>query len=128
MTTTETQFQTELRTVVDEIYTMLCKKNAKYGDSALNPKRIFSKADTIEQIKVRIDDKLSRLANQASGEDEDVEMDLIGYLLIMRVAKRRLSTGQIDLVTSIDMASIIGTGGVTQNNAKDNNIALKTPF
>lgn len=39
---------------------MLLAKNAAYGNSALEPVRIFSKADPTEQIRVRIDDKLSR--------------------------------------------------------------------
>ena len=42
----------------------------------------------MEQIRVRIDDKLSRLARgQAAGED--VVLDLIGYLVLLRVAERR---------------------------------------
>jgi hypothetical protein len=66
---------------------MLIEKNHAYGDSALDPVRIFSKADPVEQIKVRIDDKLSRLARGAAA-GEDVERDLIGYLVLLRVARR----------------------------------------
>jgi hypothetical protein len=40
---------------------MLLEKNAKYGNSALEPIRCFSRADPVEQIRVRLDDKLSRL-------------------------------------------------------------------
>jgi heavy metal translocating P-type ATPase len=36
----------------DAIKAMLLEKNAAYGDSALDPLRIFSKADPVEQIKV----------------------------------------------------------------------------
>lgn len=72
---------------------MLVKKNEAYGDSALNPRRIFSRADPLEQIKVRLDDKLSRLANSKDGEvdsfGEDVEKDLLGYLILLRVARAR---------------------------------------
>lgn len=73
----------------DEIKLMLLEKNAKYGDSALNPARIFSKADPVEQIRVRIDDKLSRI--RTSGEqlsDEDTARDLVGYLVLLLVAKK----------------------------------------
>jgi hypothetical protein len=70
----------------DEIKAMLLMKNRKYGDSALNPIRIFSKADSIEQIKVRIDDKLNRLKNRQNDEDEDVINDLIGYLILLKIA------------------------------------------
>lgn len=72
----------------DEIKEMLLGKNRKYGNSALDPVRIFSKADPIEQINVRIDDKLSRIASAQSDEDEDVEKDLVGYLILKRVARK----------------------------------------
>lgn len=68
---------------------MLVEKNAKYGDSALNPIRIFSKAGPIEQIKDRIDDKLNRLMKGSGDEDEDVVADLLGYLVLLRIAERR---------------------------------------
>jgi len=66
---------------------MLLAKNEAYGDSALDPVRIFSKADPIEQIYVRIDDKLSRLARGGDFGTEDTEFDLIGYLILLRVAR-----------------------------------------
>lgn len=66
---------------------MLLEKNRAYGNSALDPLRIFSKADPEEQIRVRIDDKLSRLA-RGSSAGEDVELDLVGYLVLLRVARR----------------------------------------
>jgi len=70
-----------------EVERLLLAKNAAYGNSALQPVRIFSKADAVEQLRVRIDDKLSRLARgQAAGED--VTLDLIGYLVLLRVAEK----------------------------------------
>jgi len=38
---------------------------------------------------VRIDDKLSRLA-RGRGDTEDTELDLLGYLVLRRIARRRL--------------------------------------
>jgi hypothetical protein len=70
----------------DKIKAMLLEKNRKYGNSAINPKRIFSNADPIEQINVRIDDKLSRIAAGQTDDTEDAETDLIGYLIIKKVA------------------------------------------
>jgi hypothetical protein len=81
--------ETEIKEVCDEIKDLLVEKNRKYGDSALSPSRIFSKSDAVEQIKVRIDDKLTRLRNQQSDEDEDVVKDLIGYLVLLRIAQSR---------------------------------------
>lgn len=70
----------------DHVKAMLIAKNKKYGDSALNPIRVFSKADTKEQIRVRIDDKLNRIINRKNDEDEDVILDLIGYLILYQIA------------------------------------------
>lgn len=59
----------------------------KYGDSAINPNRIFSKASPVEQILVRIDDKLNRIMKGKGliHDDEDVIMDLIGYLVLLKI-------------------------------------------
>lgn len=70
---------------------MLIQKNEAYGDAALNPVRIFSKSDTLEQLKVRIDDKLSRLA-RGEFAGEDVIHDLLGYLVIYRIQMNRTNT------------------------------------
>jgi hypothetical protein len=67
---------------------LLLEKNRKYGDSAINPVRIFSQADAVEQINVRIDDKLSRISSAQADDHEDAELDLIGYLILKRVAQR----------------------------------------
>lgn len=84
-----TQSQQDIVSACDEIKNLLLEKNRKYGDSALNPVRVFSKADPVEQIKVRLDDKISRLRNQQSDDDEDVTLDLLGYLILLRVAQKR---------------------------------------
>jgi hypothetical protein len=81
-----TQSQQDIAQVCNQIRELLLEKNRKYGDSALNPVRVFSKASTLEQLKVRIDDKLSRLQNAQDDEDEDVTSDLIGYLVLYKVA------------------------------------------
>lgn len=72
----------------DALKQMLVEKNRAYGNSALDPVRIFSKAAPVEQILVRIDDKLSRLSRgHAAGED--VEQDLLGYLILLRIARKQ---------------------------------------
>lgn len=83
------QFIRDLDLVLDELRFMLIEKNRKYGDAALNPVRIMSKADATEQLKVRMDDKLNRIMNQQTDEDEDVFKDLSGYLVIYHIAKLR---------------------------------------
>lgn len=84
--------QVVISEVCDEIKELLLAKNKAYGNSALDPVRIFSKASAIEQINVRIDDKLSRLV-RGHAVGEDVEFDLIGYLVLKRVW-RKLNEGQ----------------------------------
>jgi hypothetical protein len=70
-----------------EIAHMLIDKNISYGNSALEPARIFSTADATEQLKVRIDDKLNRVKNnQGYAGDNDID-DLIGYLILYKIAK-----------------------------------------
>lgn len=71
----------------DAIKAMLLAKNEAYGNSALDPLRVFSRADSAEQIRVRIDDKLSRLS-RGSAAGEDTITDLIGYLVLLRIAER----------------------------------------
>jgi hypothetical protein len=85
--TIERTFEDKIREITNGIADMLLNKNEKYGNSALEPKRIFSKASSVEQILVRIDDKLSRISNQNDDEDEDVINDLIGYLILLKIAK-----------------------------------------
>lgn len=77
----------EILNVVKNVANILIDKNRKYGNAALQPKRIFSRTNLIEQLNIRIDDKLSRIANQQEDEDEDAELDLIGYLILKRVCK-----------------------------------------
>ena len=80
-------FDTALHNVLYDIGEMLRQKNRKYGNSALNPIRVFSKADTREQLLVRMDDKLSRIRTAAPGDEEDAIQDLIGYLILMRTGE-----------------------------------------
>lgn len=89
MSEKQEQFIKDLDTVLGNIRELLIEKNRKYGDSALSPSRIFSRASSKEQLKVRIDDKLTRIANQEPDEDEDCIADLTGYLIIYKIAELR---------------------------------------
>lgn len=71
-----------------DVAEMLIKKNISYGDSALNPMRLFASSDSVEQLKVRIDDKLNRIRNnQGFAGDNDID-DLIGYLILLKIANK----------------------------------------
>lgn len=80
--------EAKIAQVLDGIKALLVKKNFKYGDSALDPVRIFSEASVVEQLLVRIDDKLSRIKRGVGllAADEDVIQDLIGYLVLLSIA------------------------------------------
>lgn len=82
------EVRVQIVTEIMHVERVLLAKNKKYGNSALSPLRIFSRATTEEQINVRLDDKLSRIANRQDDEDEDVELDIIGYLVLKRVWRK----------------------------------------
>lgn len=72
----------------DALKEMLLRKNKSYGNSVMSPLRVFAKtASSEELIRVRLDDKLSRLA-RGDAAGEDVEKDLLGYLILLRIARR----------------------------------------
>ena len=80
--------QTE-RAILDEcnrISNLLITKNRAYGNSALEPTRVFSKSDNVEQLKVRIDDKLSRFIKGKDFPGDDNLDDLMGYLVLLSIA------------------------------------------
>ena len=87
------KIQFECRMISD----LLCKKNESYGDSACSPHQIFSKLDADDAICARIDDKLSRIANRGlNGDTEDTLFDLIGYLILLQIARKDRIKAKID--------------------------------
>jgi hypothetical protein len=89
---TPDEFEAAVRAECGAVADMLVEKNRAYGNSALDPVRVFSKASAEEQILVRIDDKISRLA-RGSAAGEDVVLDLLGYLILLRVARHGAGGG-----------------------------------
>lgn len=86
--------QQAIMAVCKELATFLIAKNVAYGNSALQPLRVFSQASPVEQLLVRIDDKLSRINRTGLHTEagEDVLLDLLGYLLLLRIATTTMST------------------------------------
>lgn len=79
----------------EEVKQLLLEKNKSYGDSALSGVKIFSRLDSTEGIMIRIDDKLSRIKNRGiAPETEDTVMDLIGYLILLRIAMSEKTNNQ----------------------------------
>ena len=101
---TMNEMELKISAVCDDIKELLIHKNRKYGNSALQPNRIFSKCSATEQLLVRIDDKLNRIKKGAGllATDEDVINDLIGYLVLLKISMESDKQNEIlDIATSI---------------------------
>lgn len=74
----------------EAVTNLLLLKNEAYGDSALNPANIFASGNAVDNLCCRIDDKLMRIKMRGiTDETEDTVQDLIGYLILLKVALRR---------------------------------------
>ena len=95
--------QTDIARICDNVKDLLLQKNLKYGDSALDPVRVLSKSSPVEQILVRIDDKLSRISRgDLLNDDEDVLTDIIGYFILLKIALERDVLGAYnDTITEV---------------------------
>ena len=85
----ESDFEDEVWQVLIPLGKLIISKNKQYGDAALNPRNIFSKLAPGEGIKLRMDDKLSRIERGDGTGDEDAVADLAGYLVLLKIAERR---------------------------------------
>lgn len=78
--------ETEIRGMCAELADFLVEKNRAYGNSAAQPVGVFAKRlNPLDQIDVRIDDKLSRIARGAEYPGDDTIKDLAGYLILRMV-------------------------------------------
>jgi len=94
---TERVFTTpeRIRQACYKVADMLIAKNKSYGDSALKPTGIFAKGRASDLINARIDDKLNRIKNQPGAfGDNDVD-DLIGYLILLKLAREDEAQAQV---------------------------------
>jgi len=82
----------KIKSKCKDLEDLLLSKNAKYGDSALDPLNIFSEANAVAGIKMRIDDKLKRIKNAGLIDaTEDTLQDLAGYLILLMIARDNAS-------------------------------------
>jgi len=105
-----TKITTKIATTCEDIKTLLLEKNAKYGNSAVEPINIFSQQDNAAAICARIDDKLSRIANSGLNDaTEDTLDDLIGYMILLKIARGEPNKAQsaqaISVFTSPESAA-----------------------
>jgi hypothetical protein len=98
----------DIERITAEVCDMLVQKNLDYGDSALHPINVFSNGNAVDSLNARIDDKLARIHNVGlSDETEDTLFDLIGYLILLVIAKE-------------DEAKLEETDPVTATNSLSN--------
>lgn len=96
METPEMNTQDKIRAVFQSMAELVLEKNRRYGDSALKPVRIFSRAEADEGIKIRLDDKISRVINAGELRKNDLA-DIMGYLCLLCV-----SSGWTDFSDLVD--------------------------
>ena len=72
--------------VTDAMQQVLLEKNKRYGDSAITPKRRFSKLDSTQGILIRLDDKMNRIESSDELRTNDI-CNMIGYLNLLLIAK-----------------------------------------
>jgi hypothetical protein len=87
MAVTQELVQSMIKRICEETSDFLIAKNNSYGNSAINPSRIFAKSSAEEQIAARIDDKLNRIMNNQSWAGDNDLDDLIGYLILLKVVR-----------------------------------------
>ena len=84
MSTTDT-VQDKITTACEGMARLLIGKNERYGNSALEPIRVFSNVDAEVGLLVRLDDKLSRIKYASSNHKplrrNDIA-DMTGYLVL----------------------------------------------
>ena len=77
-----TESQEKIKMICDAMKDLLLYKNEKYGDSALHPNNVFYKGDSVNSIKIRLDDKIGRIKNCTETRVNDVS-DVIGYCVLL---------------------------------------------
>ena len=82
-----TDTQQKLIDVLDGMKNLLLYKNKKYGDSAINPKKIFYKGDSTNSILIRLDDKIGRVMSNPDDKPRVNDVaDIIGYCTLLLVS------------------------------------------
>ncbi len=115
-TISQEQVEAALREASEELIQFLMEKNRSYGNSAIEPVRIFSQASPLEQINVRIDDKLSRMIHGSSFPGDNDEQDLMGYFMLKKacqiLTKNRASFNLAQEIAEGSTPSIVDTANV----------------
>ena len=103
---------------------LLIEKNRNYGDSATNPSNVFSDGSAVDSICARIDDKLMRIQNKGiNDKTEDTISDLIGYLILLKVAMFKEKDEEYnERKNIIDEGGFVSVNGHIMSTSEDLNI------
>ena len=95
-----TEVQRRIEGLCNAMRDLLLEKNRRYGSAALEPLNIFSLQNSANSIKVRLDDKLSRIKNRTTADPKANDVcDIIGYCFLLLVSlgvEPKDVLGQID--------------------------------
>jgi hypothetical protein len=79
--------QQKIHEIMGAMTDLLLYKNQKYGDSAINPKKIFYKGDGTNSILIRLDDKLGRVMSNTEEKPRVNDVaDIIGYCTLLLIS------------------------------------------
>lgn len=82
-----TDTQLKISEILDAMKDLLLYKNKKYGDSAINPKKIFYKGDSTNSILIRLDDKIGRVMSNPDEKPRTNDVaDIIGYCTLLLIS------------------------------------------
>lgn len=85
----DTPTQQKIKDILSGMTDLLLYKNKKYGDSAVNPKKIFYKGDSTSSILIRLDDKIGRVMSNTEEKPRVNDIaDIIGYCTLLLVSMR----------------------------------------
>ena len=79
--------QQKIHEIMGAMQDLLLYKNQKYGDSAINPKKIFYKGDSTNSILIRLDDKIGRVMSNTEEKPRVNDVcDIIGYCTLLLIS------------------------------------------
>ena len=79
--------QQKIHELMGAMKDLLLYKNQKYGDSAINPKKIFYKGDSTNSILIRLDDKIGRVMSNTEEKPRVNDVcDIIGYCILLLIS------------------------------------------
>lgn len=78
-------FKWQVEQITDSLKELLCKKNERYGNSALEPLEGI-KFTPEDGIKIRLTDKVKRIINSDELRKNDIA-DVLGYIILLCISK-----------------------------------------